>query len=118
MSVQDETDLRKSTDLGHQASPGPATGGERPGKDDDRTRARKRIDDRRSLFTHLFVYLVTNAFLLVTWAATGAGTFWPLWSLAGWGIAIVLHVWDYYWRWMRPVTDEDVDTELNRMRHR
>lgn len=79
-----------------------------------RDKARKRLTDRRDLASHLFVYLVVNGFLVVTWLLTGQGYFWPGWVLGAWGAALVFHLWDFYWRWRRPITDADVDAELRR----
>lgn len=40
---------------------------------------------------HATVYLAVNALLVLIWAATGAGYFWPVWPIAGWGIGLVFH---------------------------
>jgi hypothetical protein len=89
-----------------------------PVADPDRERARKHLDDRRGLWSHVFVYLVINAFLVGAWFVTGAGYFWPGWVLGGWGVAVVLHGWDFYWRWRRPITEADVDAEVRRAHKR
>lgn len=34
-------------------------------------------------------YLAVNAMLVVIWAATGAGYFWPIWPILGWGIGLL-----------------------------
>ncbi|MFL6181077.1 MAG: 2TM domain-containing protein [Actinomycetes bacterium] len=81
---------------------------------EDRVIARKRIQARRDLGTHLVVYLVVNTFVVVMWALTGQGYFWPAWLIAGWGIGLVMNAWDLYGR--RPVTEADVDEELRRKR--
>jgi hypothetical protein len=57
---------------------------------------------------------VVNAFLILVWAVTSAGYFWPAWVLGGWGIGLVLHGWEVFVR--RPVTDADVQAELQRQR--
>lgn len=77
--------------------------------------ARKRVDDRRELGSHVAAYVVVNAFLILIWAITGAGYFWPIWVLSAWGIGIVMHVWEVLVR--RPVTDADVEAEIERHRH-
>jgi len=82
----------------------------------DRDRARKRIQDRRDFGSHLVAYVVVNAFLVLVWAFTGAGYFWPAWVLGGWGIGLVLHAWETFVR--RPITEADVDAELQRHRQR
>jgi hypothetical protein len=117
VSVEEKSPSSPGTATG-SAYAEPAAAAEKPATDPARERARKRLDDRRGLGTHLFVYLVTNAFLVGTWLATGAGYFWPGWVLGGWGVAIALHGWDYYWRWRRPITEADVDAEVRRTRRR
>ena len=77
-----------------------------------RNEARERVQKRRDLGTHAVVYVVVNAMLIGIWAITGAGYFWPAWVLLGWGVGLVLNIWDVYFR--RPVTDEDVERELKR----
>jgi hypothetical protein len=42
-----------------------------------------------------------------------AGYFWPAWIIAGWGVGMLLGLWNYL---RGPVTDADVDDELRRMR--
>lgn len=85
-----------------------------PPADTAREQARKRLDDRRGLWTHFFVYVVTNAFIVAVWMLTGQGYFWPAWVIAGWAMALLFHGWDYYWSWRRPITDADIDAELRR----
>ena len=80
----------------------------------ERERVRKRLQDRRDFGSHLVVFVVVNAFLVAAWAITGGGYFWPAWVLATWGIGLVLHAWETFVH--RPVTDEDVDAELQRRR--
>jgi len=74
--------------------------------------ARKRVQARRDLGTHAVVYVVVNAFLVLVWAITGQGYFWPAWVMAAWGIGLVMNVWDVYGR--RAVTEADIDRELER----
>lgn len=82
-------------------------------KDGERAMARKRIEKRRNLQGTLVAYVVINAFLVGVWAMTGRGYFWPAWILAGWGVGLLLGFWDYL---RGPVTDADVDRELDQMR--
>ncbi len=81
---------------------------------DERDLARKRVQARRDLVTHIVAYVVINALLIGVWALTGRGYFWPAWVLAGWGVGLVLNIWEVFGR--RPVTEADVDAELHRLR--
>jgi hypothetical protein len=78
----------------------------------DREQARKQLQERRDFGSHVVAYVVINAFLIVVWAITGAGYFWPAWVLAGWGAGLVLHAWEVFVR--RPITEADIDAELRR----
>jgi 2TM domain len=79
---------------------------------DERDAARRRVQARRDFGSHLVAYVVVNAFLVGVWAITGAGYFWPIWVIGGWGVGLVLHAWEVFWR--RPVTETDIDDELRR----
>jgi 2TM domain len=85
----------------------------RDAPESERDLARKQIQKRRNLQGGLVAYIVFNAFLVGVWAMTGGGYFWPGWVLAGWGVAMILGVWDYY---RGPITEADVDEELRRGR--
>jgi Domain of unknown function (DUF1707)/2TM domain len=34
-------------------------------------------------------FLAVNLVLIVIWAATGGGYFWPIWPLLGWGLGLI-----------------------------
>lgn len=78
----------------------------------ERAQARKRIEKRRNLQGGFVAYVVINIFLVAVWALTGGGYFWPAWILAGWGVGMLLALWDYS---RGQITDSDVDRELRRM---
>jgi hypothetical protein len=82
-----------------------------PAKDSVRASARKRVEKRRNLQGGLVAYVVVNAFLVAVWAMTGGGYFWPAWIIAGWGVGMLLGLWDYL---RGPVTETDIDDELRR----
>lgn len=80
----------------------------------ERERARQRVERKRKLHGDFLAYIVINSFLIVAWAVTGFGYFWPGWVLGGWGVLLVLDAWNTYYG--RPVTDEDIEQELHRGR--
>jgi hypothetical protein len=82
--------------------------------EDVRKEAERRVHKRRDLGAHVVVYVVVNLMLIGMWAITGAGYFWPAWFLLGWGVGLVLNVWDVYFR--RPVTEHDIEREMQRLR--
>jgi hypothetical protein len=75
-------------------------------------RAHKRVTDRRDFGSHVVVFVVVNAFVILVWAMTDTRYFWPAWIVGPWGIGLVLHGWEVFVR--RPVTDQDVEEELQR----
>jgi class 3 adenylate cyclase len=46
---------------------------------------------RLSVRIHLIVYVLVNVVLIGIWAASGAGYFWPIWPILGWGIGVGAH---------------------------
>ena len=77
-------------------------------------KARKRVTERREFGSHLVVFVVVNGFFTIIWALTGGGYFWPAWIIGCWGMGLVLHAWELFVR--RPVTDDDIEAELERTR--
>lgn len=78
----------------------------------DSTQARKRIERRWKLQGDILAYIVINAFLIVVWAVTGRGYFWPGWVLCGWAVFLFLDVLSFV---HGPITQADIDAELGRM---
>jgi hypothetical protein len=79
---------------------------------EERAIARKHLQAKRDFGTHLLVYLVVNTFVVVMWALSGQGYFWPGWLIGCWGIGLVMNAWEVYGR--RPITEADIDEELRR----
>ena len=54
-------------------------------------RERPRRDTRAEVADHLRTYLSVMALLVVIWALTGMGYFWPIWPAVGWGFFVLHH---------------------------
>jgi uncharacterized membrane protein len=80
---------------------------------DLREQAIQRLKKRSDFGVHLLVYLLVNGFLVAIWAFTGAGFFWPVFPLLGWGIGLVFNAWDVYWH--KPLSEEQIRREMERM---
>lgn len=39
------------------------------------------------------MWALVNVFLVLIWAAAGAGYFWPLWTIMPWGFALAVQAW-------------------------
>jgi hypothetical protein len=77
-----------------------------------RDEAIKRLKAKREFWSHLVAYLVVNAMLVGIWAVTGLGYFWPVWPLLGWGVGLILHAWETFFR--RPISEEEIRREMDR----
>lgn len=54
-------------------------------------KATKRVDARIGFYTHLGVYLLVNAILVVVNLSTQPDELWFQWPLLGWGIGLFFH---------------------------
>lgn len=79
-----------------------------------RKEATTRLKKRRDLGGHLVAYVTVNAMFVGIWYLTGGGYFWPAWVLLGWGIGVVMNVWDVYFR--KPITEVEIQREIDRLR--
>lgn len=79
--------------------------------DIQRERAIRRIRAKRGFWLHLGFYLATNAVLVVIWAMTWTGYFWPGWVLLGWGMGLIAHASAIFIAW-RPISEERIQREL------
>lgn len=79
---------------------------------DPREAAIERLKARREFTTHVVTYAVVNAFLVGVWFVTGAGYFWPIWVLGGWGIGLVMHAYTTFVQ--HPITEAEIEREMHR----
>jgi uncharacterized ion transporter superfamily protein YfcC len=79
---------------------------------DRRKAAIARIENRRAFWQHLVTYVVVNTILVVIWAVSGAGYFWPIWIIGFWGIGLVLHAWQVFGQ--KPISEDDIRREMGR----
>jgi uncharacterized ion transporter superfamily protein YfcC len=79
-----------------------------------REQAVKRLNKKRDFRTHLLMYVLVNAMLVVIWAVTNTGFFWPIFPILGWGIGVAANAWDVYGR--KPITEDEIRREADRLR--
>ena len=78
--------------------------------DDQREAAIRRLSAKRGFRHHLGVFVLVNTMLIIIWAATGAGFFWPIWPICGWGIGLALHAFTVYGQ--KPITEDAIQAEM------
>jgi uncharacterized ion transporter superfamily protein YfcC len=78
-----------------------------------RERALRRLKKRRDFGAHLLVYVLVNTFIVIIWAVTSGGFFWPIFPIVAWGIGVVMNAWDVW----RPdeFSDEQIAEEMARL---
>ena len=85
-------------------------------EDDLRGRALDRLKKKADFRAHLLIYCLVNAVVLVVWAMTSRGFFWPVFVLAGWGIGLVANFYEAYVR--DDPSEAQVAAEMERLRRR
>lgn len=87
-----------------------------PEEDVLRGRAVGRLKKKADFRMHLLIYVLVNAALVVIWALTGSGFFWPAFVIVGWGIGVVANAADAYM--VNTPTEEQIAEEMERLRRR
>ena len=84
--------------------------------DDEELRdlASTRLERRQEFYAHLLAYVLVNGMLVAIWAMSGAGFFWPIFPIMGWGIGIAFHAWDTFRR--GEPSEARVQREMERLR--
>ena len=78
-----------------------------------REQAVSRLRKKRDFRAHVFIYLAVNAMLVVIWAVTGSGFFWPIFPILGWGVGVAANAWDVYGR--KPISEDEIRRETERL---
>ena len=61
---------------------------------DEQTRyqeAKNRVEEIKGFYTHLFIYFLVNAGLVVLNLLTSPEYYWFIWPIIGWGIGLLIH---------------------------
>ena len=78
-----------------------------------RSQAIERLKKRSEFWNHLAAYVLFNAVIVVVWfAVSDGGFFWPIFPVAAWGIGLFFHAMDVF---RRPFTEERIRHEMERL---
>lgn len=80
--------------------------------DDQRRAAIQRLGAKRDFRIHLAVFVLVNTMLVIIWAVTGGGFFWPIWPIGGWAIGLAAHAFNTFYQ--GPITEDDIEAEMRR----
>jgi fatty acid desaturase len=87
-----------------------------------RAAAVRRLHRKREFVQHLVSYLIVNTLLVTVWLVLGltVGFWfpWPLFPIAGWGIGLAFHAWATFGPPSRPISDEAIAREMQRLSKR
>jgi hypothetical protein len=79
--------------------------------DREQMRAVAQVQRWHDFKAHVGAYLLINAVLIVIWAVTGGGVFWPGVSLAAWGLGLSSQ---HFLNSFSPISVDAVQHELRR----
>ena len=84
-------------------------------EDELRKQAIQNLKKKAAFKQTLLAYVVVNVALVVIWAVTDPGYFWPIWVIGGWGIGLAFQAYDAYGR-RGTISEDKVQSEVNRLR--
>lgn len=79
---------------------------------DARAEAIGRLKHRQSFRQNAIVFLAVAVLLVVIWAVSGAGFFWPVFPIAGMAIALAAQAYQLYGQ--RPISEDAIQREMRR----
>ena len=77
---------------------------------DRRAEAMKRVRRKRDFQRQAVTLAAVSVLLIVIWAASGQGYFWPAFPIAAFALALATHAWHVYGE--KPITEEDIQREM------
>ena len=80
-----------------------------------RDAAVRRIKRKKAFWGMVATYVIVNVVLIVIWAVTGAGYFWPGWILGFWGVGLVITAFTTF-RNEPGISETEIQREMDRER--
>lgn len=80
-------------------------------------KAKKRVEEKLGFYTHLAIYLLVNAILVVVNLTQSPHDRWFYWPLLGWGIGLFFHgMGVFVWGEGSSMKDRMIRKELDRLK--
>lgn len=83
--------------------------------DDLRSLALRNLAVRRHFWYMLALWIVISAISVATWAATGGGYFWPMWTMIGLGIVTAFAAMRAFLKNGSGPTESQIQSEMKRI---
>jgi len=83
-------------------------------EDEARKEAIKRLKAKQAARNYLVTFIFVNVMMIVIWALSGGGYFWPGWVLFGTGIGLFWTMWNAYGGGHRQITEADIEREMGK----
>jgi len=83
--------------------------------DDMREAAKRRLLSKRGFYRYLAWAAVVTVVLVIIWAATGMGYFWPMWPIIAFVIGTIFSAYSAFGPGSRPISEADIDNEVRKM---
>ena len=78
-------------------------------------KAKKRVEEKLGFFSHLAVYVVVNAILLIVNLTQSPRDLWFYWPLLGWGIGLFFHgMGTFVWGEGSSLKERMIEEEIKR----
>ena len=80
--------------------------------DTSRQQAIQRLHQRRGFLNYVIGAVVISLFMVVIWALSGQGYFWPIWVRGGFAIGLIFYGVNLAMN--KPLTEEQIQREMQK----
>jgi len=80
--------------------------------DSARQQAIQRLHQRRGFLNYVIGAIVISLFMVVIWALTGRGDFWPIWVMGGFAIGLIFYGVNLAMN--KPLTEDQIQREMQK----
>ena len=77
-----------------------------------RADAKRRIKRKRDFQRQAVTLAAVSVLLIIIWAATGQGYFWPAFPIAAFALALAINAWHVYGD--KPISEDEIQREMQR----